>query len=481
VILAAANSGSVLGFIGGLLYSKVGARKTTTLGALGSSLSYLTLGILVHTRYSGVVAFVLAFVSALLVVMSSYFVYGAAMAVVTEAFSKDIQGRIMAFHSAMFAMSSGVLGILEDALFPSISQTNHLLFFVSAFTLLPAFIAYALFPDATNNSNDNRNGENLPLLASNPPTDDTINSPYVASNQTLIITAFHVAVAIAVLFQIEIFLSWTQAYPNSSVRPQSICAIALVSLLSIFLFLPRFASPTASVSHLDRSGMPRESPTGATPFSQVIRDIRYQLIFLAFFIIPGSGTASLLVNVAGITRSRVSMDASQDDISALVRSLIIAFSAGSVFSRLFAICYIDFRKTISWKLFLLRLNSLLMSISGLVLAFAYSRYLVLAAVLTGFTHGTFFAITPTLIATWFGVRGFPLNFAVLGAGITVAASTTASWLPALNTQIFAGDTTAACRGTWCYAPTFCVLSILGAGLSLTFFTLQDRIARMKSF
>ena len=501
-VLAASNAGSILGFIGGVLYKRVGAKKTTIYGALSTSFSYLLLAFLVAIKARGMFVFVLAFLAALCIVTTAFFVYSSAMAVVTSSFSQQKRGRVMAFHSAIFGMSAGVTGSMQEAFANDVGDTVKVLIGVALYTAIPAVVAFFMFPGVSSNDRIVEDEESAPLLGETQIS--RVHNRRSASDETLFSAAFAIALLIVVALQLNVYFSWSDASAvvvpllGTSLKPQIVCAAAIICLLSSFLVLPQFAAgrgaPVIIGGDVDDSV--------ATPFKEVVMDIRYQLILLAFFVLPGSGSIGTLVNAAELVTSRkfssyagglVPVDiGTGDSVARAVRALVIAFSAMNLLSRLVAVTYTDIGGN-SWKLRLLQADALLMGAAMCGVAYGSGLGLVIAVAAVGYAHGTFFAISPTLVAEWFGVAGFPLNFAVAGAAWTAATSTTASILPSIVAgfvaqssfvDLLSGEGESGsdrfCSGTWCYAPTFGFIAIMCVGLSVTFHLLHDRISRISS-
>lgn len=84
------------------MYARVGARRTTMLGAGISAACYASLASLVAIRANGRLVFITTLVAALLLMTTSFFVYSTTMAVVAAQFPRTMRGRVMAFHAAMF-------------------------------------------------------------------------------------------------------------------------------------------------------------------------------------------------------------------------------------------------------------------------------------------------------------------------------------------------------------------------------------------
>ncbi len=501
-VLAASNAGTILGFIGGILYRRTGAKQTAVVGALVTAAAYGLLALLVAVKARGTLVFVITFLAALTVVTTSFFVYSSAMAVVTSSFPKQKRGRVMAFHSAIFGMSAGVTGSLQEAFANDVEDTVKVLIGVALYTAIPAVVAVFMFPGVSDGPVEDE--ESTPLLRHREINAVERVTTRDVSDETLLSSAFAIALLIVVALQLNVYFSWADTSAvvipgvRTSIQPQVVCAAIIILLLCSFLVLPQFAAGrgAAVVNEEDTADMV------ATPFKQVLMDVRYQLILLAFFVLPGSGSISILVNAAELVTARqfssyvggtVPIDIGNGDtVARAVRALVIAFSATNLLSRLVAVTYTDIGGN-SWKLRLLQIDALLMGAAMCGVAFAKDFGLVIAVAAVGYAHGTFFAISPTLVAQWFGVSGFPLNFAVAGAAWTLATATTASLLPSIVAgcigqssfvDLLPGEGAAGadrfCAGAWCYAPTFGFIAVMCVGLSVIFHLLHNRICRIPS-
>ncbi len=407
--------------------------RTTIFGALLNSFSYLGLCLLV--RHQSANAFPMAVFYALCVGASGHMVYTASMATSAAVFPKKHRGRILGFLSAIYGMSGGVFGVLQSAFFPSIRHTEQLLFFVSVLTATPIIVAYFLFPDSASPATalGQTPAERKPLLSaqarnsiiavtSESSLTDT-NPSTQCSDDRLIAAAYAIALAVVVNLQFGAYASWTNVsrIPLSDflgswahafglapvLRPQVLCALILVLLLGCFTLIPfgfrpsSFPHPTADLSSSEEEENASEPVD--VPFGTVVRDVRFQLMCLTFFVLPGCGTVTTLVQATGVVASRLfpgfhnesvsEIVGPGDAIGSAVRALVVAFSACSMLARLIAGSISDVgdspKAREAWKLRLVQFDILLMCCAALGVAFASSWKLVVSVGLVGFAHGAF--------------------------------------------------------------------------------------------
>lgn len=395
------------------------------------------------------------------------------------------------------SMSAGVFGLLQDAFAPSVTDTTRALSGAAILAGLPAIIALVLFPD----------GKATELAASR--TESARLIPRRRANEfsdsSLLSTAFILALGVVFVLQTGVYLTWTHTPPvtlpllfstsETTVRPQVFCGLVLLVLLGSFLLIPIFAFDYFPYEEQAA----QEAPT--VPFIDVFRDVRYQLMLCAFFVLPGSAAIGTLVNLSGVVASRLFTDytgsvvpqtiGTAETIAAAVRALVIAFSSGSLFARLATVLYADAHSGTAWKMRLLETVALLMAIAASGVAIGQGAALVAAVATVGAAHGTFFALSPPLVAGWFGVDGFPLNFAVGGVPWAVAVASTASTLPTflaglversswveLSVAPGSKSTERYCSGTLCYSTTFAFVATLCVALAVTFRLLHRRVVNM---
>lgn len=514
-VVGAVNSGSILGFIGGIVHRRAGSKMTPIIGATFCSLAYLGFALLI--RYPSKIAFPIAVFLALVIVTSSYIIYGSSMATAAAAFPKSRRGRIMGLLAAMYGMSSGVCGVFQSAFFPRIQLTEHLLYFVAALCAAAILIAILLFPHSVTSTDAPRSAlqmnearsETTPLLPSRSRTHDSLSDvPRVDhvngdSDSKVITIAFILAWSIVLDLQFCAYSSWRgpivfalpqflapftpRGQPN--IVGQELSAFILTILLASFLLLPSFFSSSSTQAvHSTRTTVDHEPEPPPVPFVDVVKDFRYQLFFFAFFALPGACTTTTLVQINGVVASRMlppilgvvdPRTITVDDIAGVVRVLVVTFSACNMMARLIAAAVADIGETPKarekWKYDLIIADTVLMCLAIFGVAFSPLPALIVAVGCVGYAHGTFFAVSPSLISNWFGVDGFPMNFAVLGGGLTIAVLSVSSVLPTymaskiiqaswadVATTAKGTDHERYCAGLLCYGVTlsFCAIIAL---------------------
>lgn len=511
IVLSAIHVASLFSFVGGLLYNRIGARKTVCLGAALSSLCYVSLAILVRTRSSH--SFPAVIVLSVIILWSAFFVFSSSMATVAAQFPKKQRGRIMAFQSATLGMSAGVIGLLQSAFFSSISKTENLLYFVAGLTSLPIMIALTQFP-GHNSAVEPLQSDDAERTSLLDRQEDAITSTCSDSDGLRMPIAYTIAIAIFVVLQVGAVATWKHTsslrlpealvtlYPflPTNVRVEVLCAFILLMLLACFMCLPlncwQSNNPILSnefVDAEDRHSDMETSDRSQMPLIEAVRDFRLHLLIVVFFVIPGSGATTVLVQVSSLAASRLfpaftnmtvpPMLGTGESVSVAVQALIVAFGSCSMLGRLASGFISDIGKTSkqreSWTLRVLEIVSLIMGAGMLGVAVASGWSLVLAVGVVGYAHGTFSALVPSLVSTWFGVDGFPLYFAIGQFGVSFASLSTASLIPLfvsdlikkyswvdIESGVEANHAQRFCNGTMCFAPTFAVNATMCLSLFL---------------
>ena len=120
-------------------------------------------------------------------------------------------------------------------------------------------------------------------------------------------------------------------------------------------------------------------------------------------------------------------------VSRVVRSYVIVFSAGNTAALPFIGRVMDWGETTierhMWKYDITLIDSLVISVALLAIAFARSWVLYLSIALVGFCYGTWFSSTPALMTLWFGVPQFPRNFGLISSFMGLGSATLASTIP----------------------------------------------------
>lgn len=499
-LVATANSGSVLGILGGIFHDHFGSRKTAVAGSAGISLCFLSLALLVAfplPSHAQSLTLWICLLVTVAIVMFAYMLYSSCITAAAAVFGKRYRGRVVGLSAAMYGASAGVFGALQAALFPSIAQTRELLLFFSAFSVVPALLAAATFPDtevyAVETPSAPAAGYRAVQLAeaeSSEDGDDASNSD--AHISARLVLAYRVAWALVVTLQATAVSSALEL----STAMQRICATAVtVAIMSLFLI------PVGS-SLVVHEEEPREAVLSEPepPFSVVARDWRYIYLCFGFFALVGGGGVAVLVQAPGLVASRMYEHAmpamtkwDPEEVSRGVRSFVVLFSAFNVMARLFIGGVMDWGENAverhKWKNDIMLTDAFVMTCALLGIAFAKSWALFLAVAFVGFCHGTWFASTPALTTLWFGVQSFPRNYALVGPFAAVGSATLASTMPSLFRSKF-GDWTVlhvkgghpdelerVCTGLMCSIPTFCVLAALQCLMYILGRRLRPLVAR----
>lgn len=418
-----------------------------------------------------------------------------------------------------------MLGSFEAAFFPSGGGEDtvlRLVLAVAVFSLLPAVCALVAFPaDVSGHTclaDRGTHGRGYAALAQGEggveEEGDDEGEREAARSLRL---GFFAVVGVAAVAQVFAVVDWRggDAYLLAGLRTEIILAVFMLLFLAGFCLpavLDRFAgggSLETGVGEADpdyeRVGR-EEAPLSLTEpppqqtqaqtillLAEIMLTPRFVFLFLMLLVIAGCGGLTFLNTVNGLVASRIASDASspsgQVDVSRGVRALVVVFSAFGVAGRLTAGVAMDNPSCTGlslseWRYALLQIVAATLAVAMLICAFARNWLLLVGASLVGFAHGTFFSTGPAVCQDFFGVASFTRNFAVSGVGAGLGASVMA-YIASLSSNgrvvssfgVASSDKAreVVCVGTACYAPPFCLSSVLMLCFLVYSFVMRRRL------
>lgn len=488
-LVAVANSGTVLGILGGIFHSHTGSRITTATGLLGIALCYASLAGLITispSPESNASVFTFCMVVAFSTVVFAIMVYGASLTAAASLFPHVFRGRVVGLCAAMFGGAAGIAGSIQAGFFPSLQDTRACLIFLSVFALFPGFLSLVLFPDKETFQVDPSTHHFQSYGSSCTTQNSSAASP--AHDITLQGIPDHVEPRLRHAYHIAwILVGCIQGSAVVGVLDlsnfwQRLCAIAVISVLCSYAILPLSSSLTVEAETMSASQELQNSEP-LPSWVSVTTDIRFLYLCLGFLVVVGGGGICLLVQAPTII-SRI-LYVGQDALTAqydaelvnrMVRVIVVIFSTCNVTARLGLGAIMDWGHSASerllWKCDILVSTSFFMGVALLAIAFVQSSEIYIAAAMIGLCFGTWYSTCPALITLWFGVRSFPRNFALLSPLIAVSSLTLASWFPNIMRSTLgewvdlnvvggaAGEVERVCNSSSCSVPLFGLLSLL---------------------
>lgn len=458
VLIAWANSGAILGIIGGLLHQRYGSRLTASFAALGVALSYSIIGFITMT-YNGSPAppfvYYLTLVLTVCVTTASFPLYACSISATASIFPQRYRGRLVGLIVMTYGGSSGVLTAIQAVVFPTTADAAANLFFVAAYSVAVAVATYIVFPRAAKYDVEHisiPDHELLPLRHSTAliHSETSYGDSPVPGYDNYISPLLSFAYRIALFLVVALQLNAVCGIVNASFHYQLLAAVLVVgSLFTIFL-LPTFStlrvypvSEGTCTSEQDVEGMTSEEKQKNTAehpsLWTVLADVRSLYVAAAFAILVGGSGLFLLVQSLYLVDSlQYGASAVWTDMDAhmVVRTIVALFGACSVTGRLIMGGIIDrgnsTEERIVYAFRLLRYDMLAMMVALLVLTVPSKLAMLGAIIGIGLAYGAFFCITPTLLTLWFGVATFPRNYAVYAACTVFATvsvnSSVAEWI-----------------------------------------------------
>lgn len=444
-LVACANSGPVLGVLGGLFHSRFGSRSTALVGSAGISSCFLTIAVLISAPIPPAVqsfALWICFFVTLSIVTFSYMLYSSCFTAAVAMFEKKNRGSIVGLSTGMYGAAAGVFGALQAALFPSVTQTANMLFFFSAFSFIPFLLCAAIFPGV-----ESYDAEGTPMQqqSRDQPVQTTElqeTEPLVVGeenddrNTSAIVMTYYVAWAVVIILQLS---GVSQAFELPQMLYQGTAVILTIAVLGFFV--PSIVAPHVIYERqsLDTSAaQARPEP----PLREVLTDRRFLYLCFGTLTLVGGGGVALLVQAPNLAQSRIYLGAMPSStkfdpevVNRVVRSYVTVFSGCNMAARLIVGRVMDWGNTAierhMWKYNIVLSASLAISIALFTVGFAQSWLLYLAIAVVGFCHGTWFASTPALVTVWFGVQQFPRNQGLISSFVLIGSTTLASTFPDL--------------------------------------------------
>lgn len=490
VLIAWANSGAILGIIGGLLHQRYGSRLTASFAALGVAMSYFIMGLIIMT-YNGSPAppFVYYLTLALTIcnTTASFPLYACSIAATASIFPQCYRGRLVGLIVMTYGGSSGVLTAIQSVLFPTTGDAAANLFFIAAYSVAVAVATYKVFPRAEKYDVEHisiLDHEQLPLLHSTASVhSETSNgdSP-VPSYDNFISPLLSFAYRIALFLVVALQLNALCGIVNASFQYQVLAAVLVVGSLFTMFLLPAFSNltvyPVSEVTSTSEqavsdaegqaSGEIQKDVAEHPSLWAVLTDVRSIYVAAAFVILVGGGGLFLLVQSLYLVDSlQYGSSAVWTDMDSqmVVRTIVALFGACSVTGRLIIGGIIDRGNSTEERIMhafrLLCYDMLAMMVALLALTLPSKMTMLGGVIGVGLAYGAFFSITPTLLTLWFGVATFPRNYAVFAACTVLAAVTvnssvaewirhhTGHWINVGSEEV----PRMVCGGVMCFLPT----------------------------
>lgn len=489
LILFVANSGVAFGFFGGMYHDHYGNWIASLTGTIGLPLSMLLLFMLTFSSIRnllGFLCFPILFFIPVIIAAFSFMIYASSITSSVIVLPPSFRGRVIGLHSCIFGISPGVFAALQAAFFPSPSQTPHLFLFCTFFCCIPLVLVLLFFPRHKKYTMDHTSiSEQESLLhTTNPPDSLEIYDNAEKHFSTRVDWAFANAACIVVVLQLAAIFEFFSL--SSSL--QLVCTLFVIFFLLTFIFLPTRSNYTVYPATVADEG----TPVITNSLSQVLADPRYLFICAGFVFLVGGATIGLLIQLPGLALSRLYSGTTLHQINMEVanrniRGMVIVFSAYGAIARLVVARFSDRGNSATdrqmWKFWIMVMDSLIMTVATVLVAFAPSWALYIAVGMIGFCYGTWFAITPALVTIWFGVESFARNFGFLGLFAGLGSAIFGTFFPAwirrtlghwemIPTIAGEEDMTRVCIGIACYAPGFLMFAALNLLLFVAGYSLR---------
>jgi MFS family permease len=435
-LAASGSMAYVLSILGGLACTRLGPSRATLLGSVGIALSYGSLALLVHLSPATPLLPAAAIFCA--VSLSSYCVYASAQTAAVNAYPVESRGPVNGLMSAVYAMSSGIIGAIQAAFFPAFDKQTvvALLLTVSAMAAIPGLCSALSFPSVVGSESGARSNSRGVYVRLNE-TDADVGAS-TESELRSVNTGYISATAVAFVLQLCAFSDWHGEALFWGIRAELALAFVLLAILAVGLALPAISSllatwgiaadttlmtdstsdePTPLIGHtLDANGA--QDADDIAPLAELVVDVRFQFLLAAMVCLAGCCGLTLLNTSQALVASRYDYNLAPVDVtdsfSRGVRAVIVVFSSASVGGRLFAgwVMMQGSKSHTELRFTLLQADSIVLGVGMLLCAVAQSWWLLIAASIVGFGHGFYFAIAPALTQDLYGLRSFPRDFAV---------------------------------------------------------------------
>lgn len=389
---ASINLGYAFCVLSGLLHSRLGPRRTAIAGSAGLCAAYLGVAAVVYLAPPRPLAYLAPL--GILISTASYCVYGATQTSAVAAFPPARRGAVNGLLSAVYALSAGIVGALEAALFPAAAAAAEadaaggpvvrLLMFVAGLVLIPLGCAVLAFPVSVSAKQPEAvaagagaRGEYEALAMDEEGSGDGAgadaaggpggSAPLTSSDSRAIRTGYVATVLVAGVLQGCAAVDWVGGVRFAGVRAESVLACLLVLFLSL-LALPAFSSrgeadirrgaasvPPARALEADEAddiGISAAPCTGSheeppiLSLQELVVSRRFAYMFCMLAILAGCGGLTLVNTSTNLVASRMIPDsliathvASDDSVTSEaiargVRAVVVLFSALGVAGRL---------------------------------------------------------------------------------------------------------------------------------------------------
>lgn len=486
-VIAAANTGSVFGILGGLVHEVCGSRVSAALASLGLSMCYMTLAVLHEFAYInsmlmfGIVLFVVT-----AIVTFSYTLYSSAVAASVSLFPIRYRGRVVGLNATMYGGSAGVMASIQAVFFPSVYHAPANLLFVALICLIGGAIAWIMFPRKARYDPDSLTldpDENAPLnTAATPPW-----HPHITTRLNV---AYRVAFAFLVCLQMSAVSSiwhwsyWSELLTMVLVLISAMCILILPASSGLRIYARSAQTDENTAAATGNASTPDEEQGNSNVANEpslwtALSDPRGLYLEAGFILLVGGSGMFLLVQASYLIESmHFGLYAVWPDVPVhvIVRSIVTLFSACNVTGRLATGAVIDRGDSIvdrlTWTFLLLRADFILMAVAMLLLTIPSDIAVLCGVVGIGFAYGSWFSTSPTLTTLWFGVYSFPRNFALYGACGLISSLTLNSTVPGLLRRLFGtwydvkpnGAPEVVCVGIWCRAPALVMMATFLLGM-----------------
>ena len=500
VIVSVAICGSLSGMLCGAIHAQCGTRGTALLGLLLIFAGYTWTMLLVlaekdSKRTTG--DFVAMVLSALLINNGSSLSYLAGLMAVSSAFYKKHHDKLYGLISSIFALSSGLCGMLQKRFFNNVGPLMVFLSFSSGIAII-----FALFI----------NGAISKTLLF-----EYFQPIYFESTDRKISWVFFV---IASITSILIYHGYSES--RGSLQHEEVWVFLTLSLFCSLWMLVADVRPAVGVLYDRGSLTNREKKHSVTTEASsalswrhksrkygsfdrewrehtVSRDrlhdtmqlafsTRYVSLFLIISIAYGT-SMTLLSNAHGLILSRAFVPSSAYDGKSFFASTfhfltrrsngsLVLFSTCSVLGRLFVgfALGLDRYETFVRKEAYLLLNLIVMMCGFVFAIFVPFKLVFLPFVFLGFSFGSVAVLAPVLIDTWFGEEMLAALYGFMGLALTSGGLILPNALFQLQQSISSiypkvkllgrNSTRVYCIGSKCFTLTFvidlflCLLSVL---------------------
>lgn len=483
ILIATANSGSVLGILSGLFHDRFGSRVTASVSVAGIVVSFVILFSLVAAPLPDFIkahAFSVCFVVIVNLITLVYGLYSAAMTAAVSVFSQEYRGRVVGLCSSMYGGSAAVFAAIQAAFFPTLNDTKGLLIFIMCFASIGVILTATVFKDPKYFDVEVTRTSTWGGYQSI--TENTGRENVRASGSVKGMgLCYQVCWLLVICLQ---FCALAQAL-DMSLQIIRVCSISVIVAILCFALLPLRNAYTVKEKTEIHPGQAIET---LQPLAEVLKDARYLYVCMGFFSIIGGGGVAILVQAQPLIVSRIYSEITgktvwdPELVSGMVRTLVMVFAAGNVTGRL-AVGSIADRgdsdmERLMWKYDIMVWDAFLLMIALFGIAFGNLSVLYISAGIVGLCHGTFFTMSPALTTLWFGVQSFPRNFAVYGCFLAVATASISSSIPTFLrdnlghwTEIpklhsLSGAVENICTGLLCSAPPFGLIAFILLGVFL---------------